>query len=80
MVRPRIGREAVHTAQLVAPRLSSAKIRLDVRLDTLTRAKVEELAMIVNCSSPRCCETSCVGACAPGCSRVTGQNTVEGIV
>lgn len=38
----------MNTSQIVAPRLSSANIRLDVRLDTLTRATVEELAIIFN--------------------------------
>ena len=43
MARPRIGRAAVNTAQIGAPRLSSANIRMDAHLDTLMGAKVEEL-------------------------------------
>jgi hypothetical protein len=48
MVRHRIGSGAVNTSHMVAPRGSSADIRLEVRLETLTRAKVEELAIIGN--------------------------------
>jgi hypothetical protein len=48
IVRHAIGREAVHTAQMVTPRLPSANMRMDVRLDALTRATVEELAPIGN--------------------------------
>ena len=40
----------MNTSQMVAPRLSSANIRMAVRLDTLTRATVKELAIIFNCS------------------------------
>ena len=38
----------MNTSHMVAPRLSSANIRLEVRLETLTRATVEELAIIFN--------------------------------
>src|SRR5262245_44754703 len=50
MVRHRIGSGAVNTSHMVAPRGSSADIRLEVRLETLTRAKVEELALMFNSS------------------------------
>jgi hypothetical protein len=38
----------VNTSPIVAPLQSSANIRTDVRLETLTGATVEELAIIVN--------------------------------